>query len=139
MTSIGILLGILLLLFIILQVRWLFSGPGMRIQQPDNGQLTNNPIMTVIGHAPRAINARVNGVATPVDTKGYFALDVLLYPGINSISITTENRYKRFTTTTRTVVLKPTPRAESETLDTASPETPDVAVTDSANSVETVQ
>jgi len=105
----------------------------MRIQQPDNGQVTTNPIVTVIGHSPRAINARINGVATPVDTSGYFALDVLLYPGANTITVTAENRYKRFTTKSRTVVLKPAQRAESDITETTSETSADTTTeTDSA-------
>jgi hypothetical protein len=93
-------IAILLAMYIVFQIRWLIGGPPITIIEPVHGSVTSKPIITVIGKSPRAINATVNGVKTPIDTAGFFALNVVVPIGISNITVTTENRYKKISTKT---------------------------------------
>lgn len=87
------LLGLLLVVYGILQFVPLIRGPVITILSPKPGSTLYSGITTVTAHGARATSARINGYPVAVDTQGNFALDVYIAPGINSIAIETKNRY----------------------------------------------
>lgn len=88
----------LLTIYIGFQISWIIRGPVIHITSPQENALLSQGVITLVGSSKRSTQILVNDYVVPIDTHGFFAVDELLLPGLNTFSITATNKYKKTTT-----------------------------------------
>lgn len=86
---------------------WQFAGsPILIVNSPANNTVVNTETVAVSGKTDPQAQLTINGQAVSVDENGNFDTKVTLQPGINTITITALNRFKRQSTIVRNLRLE---------------------------------
>ena len=79
-------------------------GPKINLNNPIDGSTATSSVIELIGRVERANNLTINGHPTTIDEQGDFKTNILLFSGINVITIRAEDQFGRNTEITRTLV-----------------------------------
>ncbi|MBI4099573.1 helix-turn-helix domain-containing protein [Candidatus Microgenomates bacterium] len=84
-----------------------FAGsPPLLVTQPENNSVVREERVEVVGKTDPEATVTINDQVVPVSENGSFAATVPLSPGLNTLIITTTNKYKHQTTLSRNVRLE---------------------------------
>ena len=94
------LLGILILAGIIIAYAIWRSlnytrGPVINIIEPLNGSSTASTTITIRGIVERVNNIYLNGNALSIDEQGHFSETIIVFPGLNKISLKARDQFGR--------------------------------------------
>lgn len=78
--------------------------PELTLQEPRQGQVLRQPLVSVSGHSTESAQVFVNGVNILKEPSGRFQTDVVLSVGANTISVVAVNRFGRQAESSRTVI-----------------------------------
>lgn len=81
-------------------------GPHITIEQPTNGSEITTSYITIIGRVERSTNLLINDSAINIDEKGNFTDDIVIFPGVNIITVTARDQFGRSTEDQLTLVGK---------------------------------
>jgi hypothetical protein len=79
-------------------------GPKITITEPANGVSITEKSVTVKGRVERATNFLLNGNQTNIDEQGNFSKDIIIFPGINLITLSAKDQFGRSTENRLTLV-----------------------------------
>ena len=79
-------------------------GPHITIKQPTNGAEITNSYVTIIGRVERATNLLIDGSEINIDEKGNFSDNIVVFPGVNFITIAAQDQFGRSTKDQLTLV-----------------------------------
>ncbi len=74
-----------------------FQGPEIAVFQPLNGSTISSTTMTLIGRARRINSLSINNHPIQIDEQGNFRETLIVFPGINVISLDATDQFKRST------------------------------------------
>lgn len=84
---------------------WLaVAVPELTLQEPQQGQVLQQPLVDVSGHSAESAQVFVNGVNILKEPNGHFQTEVVLSAGPNTISVVAVNRFGRQAEASRTVI-----------------------------------
>ena len=84
-----------------------FAGaPTLAVDQPKNNSVTSFEAVDVVGKTDPAATLTINGQAVSTHEDGSFRVKVDLTAGINTITVTATNKYRRQTTIVRNLRLE---------------------------------
>jgi len=72
-----------------------FRGPDIKIFQPINGSVIASTTLTIIGQVFRVNSFTINSNPIQIDELGNFKETMIVFPGINIISFTVTDQFKR--------------------------------------------
>jgi hypothetical protein len=72
-------------------------GPRINIFQPINGSAVASTTVTIIGRADRVNSLLLNGKTVFIDEAGNFKETILLFPGMNIVTLTAKDQFGRTT------------------------------------------
>jgi cytoskeletal protein RodZ len=108
-----ILKNILLIIIIVVFFSYLgyyllktFSLPSVEIYQPDNNLVTENNYVDVVGRADPKTQITINDLQILKDETGNFTSRVNLNKGVNTITISAQNKYSRKNIISRQVLVR---------------------------------
>ncbi len=91
---------VLLFLFIILyahsRTAFLSQGVSLSVENLENGQTIPSRVLTLEGTAKRAVMITVNNREVLIDEKGGFKDTIILYPGINILTIEAKDKFDNY-------------------------------------------
>lgn len=103
-------LGLLLVLYILFQARFLILGPQITIETPQDAQEVVEPILTISGTAHNVAWLTLNGKQIFTDEEGLWSEKLLLSPGISIMTVSGRDRFGREKEErVRVILLKPDP------------------------------
>jgi len=70
-------------------------GPQIEIFQPINGSTISTSTVTIIGRADRVNSLDLNGRTIFIDESGNFKETLLVFPGVNTITMTAHDQFDR--------------------------------------------
>ncbi len=79
-------------------------GPKIDLYQPANGDIATSTTITFKGMVERAHDLTLNGLAVPIDEKGLFQDEIIVFPGQNIITLEAKDQFGRNTKTQITLV-----------------------------------
>jgi len=79
-------------------------GPKIDITEPANGAVISTPTMDIVGTIERAHNLTINGGAVPIDEQGNFKQTIVVFPGINHLTLRATDQFDRNTETDIVIV-----------------------------------
>jgi Uncharacterized protein conserved in bacteria len=83
-----------------------FSLPSVEIYQPVDNLVTENNYIDVVGRADPKTQITINDLQILKDDKGNFSSQVNLNKGVNTITISAQNKYSRKKIITRHILVK---------------------------------
>jgi hypothetical protein len=86
----SLIVGILVLAFISyagFQARFVILGPRVEITSHKNGEVVENPLVTIEGKATNISWISLNGRQIFTDEKGYWSEDLVVSKGINVVTV----------------------------------------------------
>lgn len=87
--------GLLFLLYIVFQARFLILGPRVSIETPKDAEVVYNPLLTISGTASNIARITLNGRQIYVDENGLWTEILLLSPGTSIMTVTVRDRFGR--------------------------------------------
>jgi len=99
-------LGLLLVLYILFQARFLILGPQVSIHTPEDAQMVDDPLLTISGKASNIAWISLNDRQIYVDEEGFFSEKLLLSPGTSIITVNVRDRFGREHEESVRVILK---------------------------------
>ena len=72
-------------------------GPEIRVLQPINGSAVLETTTTIIGTASRVVSLSLNGSPIQIDESGNFKETIIVFPGINVLTFSATDQFKRST------------------------------------------
>ncbi len=104
----GIMFSLILLLVIYLvwQVKKIVDPPELIIFSPQDGLITNQIQLPITGKTDKGAFISLNGKEITHDEEGHFEEVIDLQTGVNTISVTAHKKHGKTITETRNVVLK---------------------------------
>jgi|SRR3989344_2432697 len=115
-------------------------GPSIEIFEPINGSAIENRTTIIRGQSKRVNNLTLNGNPVFIDEESNFHETIIVFPGVNRITITGEDRFKRQTSTLLEIVGKsdfPTPSTTTPTIFSTPSMATSTATSTTATSTET--
>ncbi len=97
-----------LLSYLGLHVHNILKPPHLLVANPTDGYISKENNIIITGSADPETKIMVNDVQIPNDEQGNFSKSITLTPGINTLTITAENKHGRISTDTRHVIYKHT-------------------------------
>ncbi len=79
-------------------------GPHILIDEPADGTYISTSTVTIIGTVQRARDLSLNGHPVAVDEQGHFKETIIIFPGINYITLTAQDQFGRATEIRETLV-----------------------------------
>lgn len=79
-------------------------GPKITISEPVNGATISTTTTTIVGLLERAHNLTLNGQEITIDEQGHFKETILVFPGINYLTLAAKDQFGRTTETSLTLV-----------------------------------
>lgn len=98
----------LIIFFIYLIVSYLqFAGsPFLKINTPNNNIVTNNDTIEIAGKTNPGTILTINNQVVATNESGNFSVNIPLEPGLNTLTITSKNKFDRKTTVVRNLRLE---------------------------------
>ena len=72
-------------------------GPAIEVFQPKDGSAISASTIEVIGRADRVNSLSVNGMSVSLDEKGNFRENLVVFPGVNIITLDAKDQFGRAT------------------------------------------
>src|SRR3989344_6465184 len=72
-------------------------GPEIHVSDPSDGAQINSPTTIIRGRASRVNDLLLNGSPLPIDEMGNFMTTVVIFPGVNLITIAATDKFGRAT------------------------------------------
>lgn len=72
-----------------------FRGPEIAVFQPLNGSTISSTTVTIIGRAQRINSLGINAHPIQIDEQGNFKETLIVFPGINIISLDATDQFNR--------------------------------------------
>ena len=88
-------LGIILVLYVLFQARFLILGPSINIYSPKDGQSVDSSAVVVMGHAENISYISLDDRPIFVDEKGDFSEKLIASPGTSIIKMNARDRFGR--------------------------------------------
>ncbi len=88
-------LGLILVLYIIFQARFLILGPQISINTPEDAQEVLDPVLVINGKAKNVAWLSLNGRQIFTDENGLWSEKLLLSPGTSIMTLTAHDRFGR--------------------------------------------
>jgi hypothetical protein len=91
----------LITLFLFIAIYALFrslnyaKGPDIEINSPSNGSTISSPTVKIIGQAFRINKITLNGHNISIDESGNWEQVIIIFPGINKITVYAEDQFGR--------------------------------------------
>jgi len=79
-------------------------GPKIDLAGPVNGAVISSHTVDVVGMIERAHNLTVNGGTVPIDEQGNFKQTLVVFPGINKLTLRATDQFDRNTETDIVIV-----------------------------------
>ncbi len=79
-------------------------GPKINLVEPANGATVSSPTVDLIGTIERAHNLTINGNSVPIDELGNFKQTIVVFPGINRLTLLATDQFDRNTETDIVIV-----------------------------------
>ncbi len=79
-------------------------GPEIDISYPSDGYATTSAIINISGRAQRINSISLNGSPITIDESGNFSETIIVFPGINNISLEAKDQFGRQTDTKLRIV-----------------------------------
>lgn len=95
-----------LILYIGSNIQNILKPPGLTINSPENGYITEDSTIVVSGKTEPEVKITINGETITNDESGGFNQPVTLSPGINTLVIKAEKKHGKTTEETRHVIFK---------------------------------
>ena len=70
-------------------------GPGIEINEPADGSSVFSPTISIKGKATRINDLSLNGKMISVDQEGNFSETIVVFPGLNTISLSASDQFGR--------------------------------------------
>ena len=70
-------------------------GPAITIFQPVNGSTAASSTIDILGRAVRVNDLTVNGMSVSLDEQGDFKETVIVFPGVNVITLAAKDQFGR--------------------------------------------
>ena len=93
--SLGMLVAVAILIFLIIKIERIFAPPNLEIIQPQDGLITEDRRLEVVGRSEKEVEIVINNENVLVDSDGGFQASIDLQKGYNLIKITASKRYGR--------------------------------------------
>jgi hypothetical protein len=97
-------IAIIILIYAILRSLNYARGPKIDIKEPSNGAIITASTTEIIGQIERAHDLSINGSAVTIDEQGNFKQILVLFPGINLITLKATDQFERNTETVLEIV-----------------------------------
>ncbi len=101
-------LGIIIALAIIVYAIWrsqeFIRGPELVISEPSNGQPIPDQVVLIRGQAMRANSLSINGNDISIDKNGFWQDKILVFTGVNKISVEASDRFGKKTAQILTIL-----------------------------------
>jgi len=104
--SLIILIVIILLSYLGIEIKKIFTPPMLLISSPANNLILKKTTVKVAGQSEKEAEISINGEKVISDSKGYFKKDVNLQNGLNIIEITATKKHSKKNTAYRKVMVK---------------------------------
>jgi len=111
-----------IILYAAYQARYVIGGPSLIIDQPIDGEIFQDPLITVSGRAKNTTRISLNGRAIYTDEDGNFSAALLLQEGHTIIEMRAIDKFGKERLEERVVVL--TPETRLPTVNTATNTSP---------------
>ena len=72
-------------------------GPAITIFQPVNGSMAASSAIDILGRADRVNSLTINGMSVSLDEQGNFKETVVVFPGVNMITLEAMDQFGRST------------------------------------------
>lgn len=90
----------LLFLFIVIyahsRTAFLSQGVSLSVENLEDGQTMSSRVLTLEGSAKRAVMLTINNREVLIDEKGGFKDTIVLYPGINILTIEAQDKFDNY-------------------------------------------
>lgn len=86
---------IIIIIFSISRIINYIKGPYVIINEPKNGLNTSSSTIIISGQSLRINKITINDSPITVDEKGFWQDIIIVFPGINNISIKAEDKFGR--------------------------------------------
>ena len=80
------------------------KGPKIDLTAPTNGAVISSPTVDIVGMIERAHNLTINGGAVSIDEQGNFKQTLVVFPGINKLTLRATDQFDRNTETDIVIV-----------------------------------
>ena len=101
-----IILFILLIIYSLYQARALLAGPQISIENPQDGQMIENPLVIARGQSKNIAWISLNNRQIFTDEDGTWSEKLLVSPGISIMTVKVRDRFGRETEKSVQIVLK---------------------------------
>ena len=102
--SIGVIVFITIVIYAISRSMNYARGPKILLTEPVNNSYTASTTVSFRGVVERAHNFAINGTVVPIDEQGNFEDKIIVFPGINTITLEAKDQFGRNTKTQITLV-----------------------------------
>ncbi len=79
-------------------------GPKIDLNSPTDGAVISSPTVDLIGMIERAHNLTINGGAVSIDEQGHFKQTIVVFPGLNKLTLRATDQFDRNTETDIVIV-----------------------------------
>ena len=79
-------------------------GPKIDLAAPASGAVISSLTVDLVGMIERAHNLTINGGAVPIDEQGNFKQTIVVFPGINKLTLRATDQFDRNTETDIVIV-----------------------------------
>ncbi len=79
-------------------------GPKIDLNEPADGAVVSSPTVDLAGMIERAHDLTINGSAVSIDEQGNFKQTIVVFPGINKITLRATDQFDRNTETDIVIV-----------------------------------
>ena len=100
----GVVVAVILYLFF--QYRSFTAAPPLEIQEPKDNVKISSLEISVVGRTWSDATLKINGEMVQVSPGGTFSVAVGLKEGVNTLTVTSANRFGKISTVTRTIVVE---------------------------------
>ena len=98
-------LGILFVLYVLFQARFLILGPRVYIDSPSDAHEATSPLITISGRGKNVAWIELNGRQIFTDENGFWSEKLLLSPGTSIMTVWAKDRFGREDTAQIRVIL----------------------------------
>ncbi len=97
--------ALIVFIYLFLQFRSFTGAPSLELSEPKDNTKINSSEVNLVGKTWDDAILKVNGQQVQLSPGGTFSLPVSLNPGLNTITVTAENRFGKVSTIKRTVIV----------------------------------
>lgn len=92
--------------YLAIQVKHIVEPPSLAIYAPDDGMITNDPLIRVQGKTEREVQVQINGKNIMNSENGIFDEEITLSEGVNTLIFSAKRKHGKVTTETKHIIYK---------------------------------